>query len=194
MALDNVKVTLNGHTHLSKALNNLADEKGRKWKRQAFRKAGKDAFTPVISAAKAFAPRGKTGLTKNTITTSSRYNFNARKRAGKFASEFTIYTTYGAKFNRRTQRDRRGRPVRYPFMNEVGIPPQTYLRRLRGKTVLTHATRSAPRNALGFQSRALGSTANKAVGIFTSNLDKYIGLYSKREYDSLPQELKRIRK
>lgn len=190
MPLKIEKVELQGLDHLQKSLVNLRDDRGAKWKRAAFNRAGKDAFAIVLRKAQSFAPMGKSGLTVNTMTTKA--SFKTRPPQRKRAPRYSIYTTYGAKFNKQAPRDYKNRPVRYPFMNEVGVPPQTYFR--KSKLGNIHPVkREASRKPLLFQHRALGSTANRVVDIFTTNLGYYIDLAANTEYKTLPIALRKVK-
>ncbi|MDK9763962.1 hypothetical protein KI743_18305 [Vibrio sp. D420a] len=184
------KVKIQGVDHLNESLKGLADERGRLWKKNAFQKAGREAFKPVLANARRLAPVNG-GLTAKALTTSSRYRNKPPKKLG-FAAEYHIGTTLGAKFNREAPRNSRGKPIRYPFMQEVGIPPQVYTRR----SILGNAhkvNREANRRPLLFQHRSLAANKTKVVDIFVYKAGQYVDLYAQTQYAKLPQALKKKR-
>ncbi|CAH7477302.1 conserved hypothetical protein [Vibrio chagasii] len=190
MAIE-VKTSAIGISDTLKAIDDLADGRdGKKWKRQAFLKSGREAFQHAISKAKANAPVGKTGLTRRSIS-SSLGTYNAKPkgkaRGGVTAStrnEYTIYSRLSAGFEQTKKRDRKGNAYRYPFMNEVGVPPKPYVR-ISKKGNLHTVTRKAARNPLLFQQRALQQTSGKVIGTFNRKLGFYLNLFTKSTYQSL---------
>ncbi len=186
-----VSTSAGGFKHLQKALYEMGDERGVKWKRSAMLKAGDIAFRPVVYGARALAPV-KTGyLRRNLVASRARYNKNPDKAFGArgklrkgYKHEYTIGTTLKSSF----------KGPRYPFMLEVGVPSQTYERKAHtrlGKPVkATTVTRTAPRKPLLFQHRALGSNANKVVELWKSSMSYHIGLYSKSTFATLNKAIK----
>ncbi len=196
MAINSIKVDIQGLAETNRALKAMTDEKGTLWKKKSFQVAGKKAMRPVLSAAKRNAPFGKrtdewntAGLTRNTLTLRSHYK-NKPPSSGKYKPEYTIYTTLSPKFESLayTAKTRKS-AYRYPFAQEVGIPTGTYERQSRSGKKFPYK-RKAPRKALAFQSRALGSNAQKVVNIFVGSLRQNISLFAKKQYDKLPQALK----
>ncbi len=174
----------------NKALENMADERGKKWKRDAFMKSGFESFQHAVRKSRANAPVGETGLTKRSITSTRGY-YNKRIRttsSGKITkrtrNEYSISTTLKNSFNAKAPKNRKGQAVRYPFMNEVGVPAQTYTR-ISKNGMLHSVTRKASRNPLLFQHRALGTTANKVVSTWNRKFSFYLDLYAKSTYATL---------
>lgn len=177
-----------GIKHLNEALSGLADERGQKWKRQAFLASGKKAFVQVVNKSSQLAPV-KTGLLAGSITSTRGQWRNQPKRTKRFQYQYHIATTLSNSFNARAQTNRRGQPSRYPFMLEVGIRPQTYLRQsIRG--VLHEVNRKAPRVPLLYMHRSLGMTATKVVDDFTGYLNTYVSFYSRSTYKTLAPAIK----
>ncbi|EDM66145.1 hypothetical protein PE36_00070 [Moritella sp. PE36] len=191
-----------GVDHLNKALKGMTDERGLNWKRTAMLRAGKDAFNVVNYAARNKSPFA-TGLTKRSLTlTKGIYNKIGGKvspisKSGKVKKgkkqEYRIATTLKESFNDSAPEDRKGRPVRYPFMNEVGVAPQTYARvSTNGKLHLVK--RKAPRKQLLFQHRALGQNADKVVSIWIRKMDYYLSFYAKSTYATLKSAERNFRR
>jgi hypothetical protein len=174
----------------NKALKNMADERGKKWKRDAMMKSGFESFQHAVKKAKSNAPVGETGLTRRSITsTRGYYNKNVKvyksgRITKKSRNEYTIGTTLKNTFNSRAPKNRKGQAVRYPFMNEVGVKAQTYVR-ISSKGNIHTVNRKAARKPLLFQHRALGQTANRVVSTWNRKFSFFIGLYAKSTYASL---------
>ncbi|CAH6914033.1 conserved hypothetical protein [Vibrio chagasii] len=184
-----------------KALNQLADERGRKWKKKAMMMAGKKAFKPVVSAAITQAPR-RTGLTKAALaSTKGKYNPNATKKVtarGKIRkggnNEYFIATTTRDSYANKFPLNSKGQRIRYPFILELGVKPGVYQRQAHvrnGHWVKAHQyNRIKPRNPFLFQHRALDLNKTRMISIWTKQMDYYISLYSKTTYKSLNTAIK----
>ncbi|EGU31483.1 hypothetical protein VIBRN418_01633 [Vibrio sp. N418] len=188
MPFETIKTDVQGLEHLNKALDNLTDERGTKWRKQAFQLAGRKAMRPVLNDARRLAPRGNTGLTSQSLTTRSRYQ-PLKSNSRKFQREYRIYTTLNSAFGTRAYKSpNRKSAYRYPFALEVGVPPQTYTQHRNGKPV--QVNRKAPRKPIAFQAKALGRNAKKVVNIFTGSLQRNVSLAVQNEYKTLPQALR----
>ncbi|NDO73070.1 hypothetical protein [Shewanella sp. SE1] len=172
-----------GAGHLIRSLANMADEKGRKWKRQSFIKAGYRAFRPVVYKARNLAPRRTGKLRRNIESTRGNYNMTAKGKVRKGKHEYHIATTL-----KKTWDDRR-----YPFMLEAGIPAGSWERKAHfrnGHLVKSHTyTRTRPYSADAFQSRALSQSKTQVVRIFKTDLGKYIDKYAGTQYKTLRSAL-----
>ncbi len=182
-----------GVSHLNDALKNMGDARGIKWKRAAMIRAGKDAFNVVNYSARSKSPF-LTGLTRRSLTlTKGKYNKigantspvtrTGRVKRGK-KSEYHIATTLKDSFKSKAPKDRKGRPVRYPFMNELGVEPRKYDRISKSGT-LHKVNREASRKPILFQHRALGQNADRVVSVWVKKMDYYLGLYAKSTYKTL---------
>ncbi len=182
-----------GVSHLNEALKGLTDERGIKWKRTAMLKAGVDAFNVVRYSARSKSPF-LSGLTKRSLTiTKGKYNkisgvSKAFTSSGKIRSgknvEYHIATTLKSSFDSSAPKNRKGKAVRYPFINEVGVPPSSY-QRISKNGKLHTVRRTAERKPLLFQHKALGQNASRVVSIWVAKMSYYIGLYSKSTYKTL---------
>lgn len=173
------------------AIDKMADKRGRNWKRSAFLKSGYEAFKPAVRKARANASLfSNTGLTSRSLVSSKgRYNRNYKTtqsgvtRKG-YNHEYTIGTTLSPAFGQKAPKNRKGKVVRYPFMSEVGVPPQRYARISKDGN-LHHVDRKASRSPQLFQHKALGATADKVVSTWGRNMNFYVGLFAKSEYATL---------
>ncbi|MFH4418135.1 hypothetical protein WKI02_07860 [Vibrio alginolyticus] len=199
MAMTNSGIEVNAipinFDHLNEALKGMADHdtRGKKWMKDAFMRAGTEAFKPVVRASRSFAPRGRTGNTKRYLTATRGY-YNHEPKVGKSGkvnksskNQYMIDTTLSPKFDQANRsKTWRGKSLRYPFMNEVGVPSQTYGRMSREPYRNLHTVhRKAPRKAMAFMHRGLGTSANRVVNIWAKRMNFYIGLYAKTTYKSL---------
>lgn len=184
-----------GFHHLNDALKSMADDetRGKKWMQHAFMKAGTDAFKPVVRASRKYAPSGKTGNTKRHLTQTRGY-YNHAPKVGKSGrlnksskNQYMIATTLSPRFDQDNKsKTWRGRSLRYPFMNEVGVPAQTYGRMSRAPYRNLHSVkRKAPRNQMAFMHKGLGTSANRVVGIWKKRMKFYVDLYAKTTYKTL---------
>lgn len=191
-----------GIKHLNDALKGMTDERGQKWKRQALIKSGKAAFNIVGYAARNKSPF-KTGLTKRSITISKPtinkianiekvFTKSGKLKKGKKA-EYHIGTTLKSSFNASAPKNRKGKPVRYPFMLEVGIEPQSYPR-ISKNGVLHTVHRTAARKPMLFQHKALGQNAHKVVSIWIKKMGYYLSFYTKSTYKTLSGAEKAFRR
>ncbi|WP_335919473.1 hypothetical protein [Shewanella algae] len=172
-----------GADHLIQSLANMADEKGRKWKRQSFMKAGYKAFRPVVYKARNLAPRRTGKLRRNLDSTRGNYNMTAKGKVRRGKHEYHIATTLKKSWDDR----------RYPFMLEAGIPAGTYERKAyfrNGHLVRSHTyTRTRPYNAAAYQKRALSQSKTQVIRIFKTDLGKYIDKYAGTQYKTLKSAL-----
>ena len=176
------------------ALDSLADDRGKKWKAQAFKEAGLKAFLPIVNGAVRLAP-ARTGLTRASLYhTKPIYNAsNAKiltptgKIRAKAKNEYHIATTIDRKFNSEFPLDSNGKRIRYPFIQEVGVERGTYVRggyfNKNGTRVRVHKyERTAGRNPLLFMHKSLYNESDKSVKEWTRIVKKYIEAYSKTTY------------
>lgn len=187
---NSVHIKMNS-SYLFHALQNMQDKEGKKWKRAAFSRAGSNAFKPVKQAIRARAPY-LSGLTKRSIGQRSKYNrMPSQATSSKpvtskgFRHEYMIYNTLTPTFYRNAPKDKKGRAARYPFMQEVGIPAQTYTR-----SDGTKVKRTAQRKPLLFMHRGLAAAAPRAERTFKQDLGRFLNLYAKKQYSSLPKAIK----
>lgn len=172
------------------ALKNMADERGQKWKRAAMLKAGFNAFQHAVKKSKSNAPVGETGLTKRSITSTRGYyngkvsTYKSGRITKRSRNEYTIGTTLKRTFDNKAPKNRKGQSLRYPFMNEVGVKAQTYVRISKNGNMHT-VNRKAARNPLLFQHRALGQTARRVVSTWDRQFSFFLSLYAKSTYATL---------
>lgn len=181
--------------HLNDALAGMADHetRGKRWMKDAFMRSGTEAFKPVVRASRKYAPSGKTGNTKRHLT-ATRGFYNHEPKIGKSGklnkssnNQYLIATTLSPRFDQDNKsKTWRGRSLRYPFMNEVGVPPQTYGRLSRAPYRNLHSVRrEAPRKQMAFMHKGLGTSANRVVSIWKKRMKFYVDLYAKTTYKTL---------
>lgn len=206
-----VKTSFVGITETLSAINDLADDThGRKWKKDAFEVAGRKAFKPVVDGAKQRAPFGKNntgkskataGLTRRSIRSVDVFNTNPSIAIGKYTrgklgkvearSRYTISTALFKTFENAAPKyqsgPRKGKEVRYPFMNELGVEPGTYQRKTPNGVGMQTVNRKAPRNPLYFQNRSLEANTSTLQVTFSKEIGKAIDNYANARGRTLRQ-------
>jgi len=163
-------ISFEGGNKLTSTLEGMADFKGTRWKKQAFLKAGNSAMQILADKANLLAPKGKTGLARESIGV-SRGSYNEAYRY-----DYAVFTTLSKTFLTKAPKDRKGRPSRYPFMLAAGIPAQTYTR--ISKNGVSHEVTRGAYPAQRFISKATQLTRSDVIDRFESvvltELNKYV--------------------
>jgi len=157
------------------AFSAMQDKDGKRWKRNAMSKAGREAMKIVVKRAKLNAPVGKHGILKRNITVKGSFRHNRRK-----GQELDVHTTYGKAFETAFAKKRpKDKIVRYPYIIEAGW-------KASGNRP---AVKSNP-----YQKNALKSEYTKAHRKFASTLKRALDLYAdnvgKRSFNQASKELK----
>ncbi|MET2898074.1 hypothetical protein ABXV22_07085 [Vibrio rotiferianus] len=191
-----VTATFYGVKYTNDNLAKLQDKDGRKWQAASFKKAGKEAFKPILRGSKNNAPvstptKGKKnqipGLLKRSIIRKDYFRNNPKRNARTLRerSKYYIETTLNRAFETKAKAagivyksgKQKGKVIRYPFMVEVGIKKTKYTRVRNGKE---YSVNRKPTSGNYFQRRALNTHHNDFIRIFGERVEVYLDAYTRR--------------
>ncbi|MCK8112498.1 hypothetical protein [Vibrio sp. 2CM40D] len=173
-----------GFKELDKALEALADEKGKEWKRAVLVTGAKRGMTEVLRTAKARIPT-KTGHAKNTMQVPTpKYNYAANagsafKKSGGMKKGRRHEVTANINFSDKS--------IRYPYVLNHGVQrTKVHIRNQAfGRKTKPYAVETKKRKPIAFLHGALARKRLKAIAELKKSIKRGIKMIASKQYKNV---------